>query len=99
MGWAAAAALVATAGSVYSADQQRSASNRSTDQAKANAQKQADLQEQENNKANSKTADVSSILSATQNAAKGGQSGTMLTGSSGVAGSGLSLGKSTLLGS
>jgi hypothetical protein len=51
------------------------------------------------NAASQKTPDITSILSQAANASKVGVGSTMLTGPGGVAGSSLSLGKSTLLGS
>ena len=62
------------------------------------AQQQATQVDQANNNANKKQPNVSGILSAAQQAAKGGVGGTMLTGPQGVDPSTLTLGKSTLLG-
>ena len=56
------------------------------------------LQQQAMNRQNQKTPDVGAMLSANAQQAKGGQSGTMLTGPTGVDASSLSLGKNTLLG-
>ena len=67
-------------------------------QAQATADKQATLAEQANNKANAKSPDVSAMISANQQSAKAGASGTMLTGPSGIDPSTLNLGKNTLLG-
>ena len=50
------------------------------------------------NRANAKSPDVGALLSANSQAAKGGQSGTMLTGPSGIDPNSLSLSKSSLLG-
>ena len=50
------------------------------------------------NAANQKAPDVSTILSQAANSGKAGIGSTMLTGSGGVAGNSLNLGKSTLLG-
>ena len=66
--------------------------------ATANAATAADQADQANNKANGKSADLSAMGSANSLAAKGGVSGTMLTGSQGVDPSALMLGKTTLLG-
>ena len=68
-------------------------------QAQANADRTAAQADQAFNQANQKKPDTSAILSAAQQAGKGGVSGTMLTGPSGVDPSSLTLGKSTLLGS
>ena len=64
----------------------------------ANFNKTYAMQEQQINRANAKTPDVGAMLSANMQQAKGGQSGTMLTGNSGVDDKQLTLGKNTLLG-
>lgn len=74
--------------------QQRVATEQAAKQAKATA----DAADQANNRANAKSPDLGAIASATEQAAKGGQSGTMLTGPSGVDTSSLLLGKKSLLG-
>jgi uncharacterized protein HemX len=51
------------------------------------------------NAENQKTPDLAAILQSAMNASKGGVGGTLLTGPGGASGSGMSLGKSTLLGS
>lgn len=65
----------------------------------AAAQASFNMQSEQINKANQKAPDAASIISANKQQAKSGQSGTMLTGSSGVDSSQLLLGKNTLLGS
>jgi hypothetical protein len=65
---------------------------------KAAMQKQSDLADQANNKANARTADIAGISGANALDAKGGQSGTMITGPQGVDPNTLMLGKKTLLG-
>lgn len=97
-GFAIAAAVVAAAAGVYAADSSRKATNKATDAAKENAKKQLALQQEALGKENMKTPDMAGYLSANQRAAKGGQSGTLLTGPSGVDASQLTLGKNTLLG-
>jgi len=73
-------------------------------QAKANdtaikaATKQAELADQAMNRANPKEADIMGMLDANKTQAKGGQSGTMLTGPSGINPNELLLSKKTLLG-
>lgn len=62
------------------------------------AAKNADLADQAMNRANAKQPNVSKLRGANVNAAKGGQSGTMLTGPQGIDTSTLTLGKATLLG-
>ena len=66
--------------------------------AAAAAAKQADQTDQANNRANAKQPDVTGLSSANSMAAKGGQSGTLLTGAAGVDPKTLLLGKTTLLG-
>lgn len=63
-----------------------------------NAKKNATASAEASNKANQKRVNSSALLSSNQMAAKGGQSGTMLTGPTGVDPSALQLGKTTLLG-
>jgi hypothetical protein len=96
--WTAIAATTAAAATIHSADQQRSSSNRALDVQKANAKRTQLLADEANNKANSKAPDIMALMSANALAGKAGQSGTMLTGPSGVDPSLLTLGKSTLLG-
>lgn len=92
---AMAAVAVVSAGSAYISHQDaKKAQEQNIKQAKDTA-KAAD---EANNKANQKRANSSSLLSSNQQAAKAGQSGTMLTGPSGVDPSVLQLGKTTLLG-
>lgn len=67
-------------------------------QAQRNAEKQAALADQANNRANGKKPNVAGLMSENAMAAKGGISGTMLTGPGGVNPDELKLGKSTLLG-
>lgn len=69
-----------------------------TDQAAKQAAATADAADQATNRANAKSPDIAALTSADAMSAKGGQSGTMLTGSSGVDTSSLLLGKKTLLG-
>lgn len=76
------------------ADAQASASAQAT----TNAKNQADQADQANNRANGKLPDVAGLASGNAMSAKGGQSGTMLTGAQGVDPNTLALGKSTLLG-
>lgn len=101
----AAAAVTATAYSIYSGEQQQKKQGEALNQqkqmqseAKVAAEKQQATAEQNVNKANSKQPDAGAILSAATQAAKGGPAGTMLTGPMGVNQADLSLGKSTLLG-
>ena len=97
--WAAAA--IAGAGVAITSENSRKASSMHEDaqkQSVVQAQQQATQVDQANNNANKKQPNVSGILSAAQQAAKGGVGGTMLTGPQGVDPSTLTLGKSTLLG-
>lgn len=101
MGWSAAAAVIASAGgAAYSADQQRKASNTAADVQRssiAQAARQAQLQQEQFNKANSKTANADEFLAENVKQARKGVSGTILTGPGGVSGQSLG-GNSTLLG-
>lgn len=96
-----AALTVAAAGtgySIYSGERAASAQRDAQQQAKDAAVKQENAANEANNRANQKKPDITSILSAAQNAAKGGVGSTMLTGPTGVD-TGSALGKSSLLGS
>lgn len=73
---------------------QQQANNTAIDQ----ATKQADQADQANNRANSKAPDLAALFGQNVLNAKGGQSGTMLTGAQGVDPNSLLLGKKTLLG-
>ena len=102
---AAAAAVVGTGYAVYNGEQTRKAqgdANKKAQEAakaqEANAQKTQDMQQQQINKANAKRPDVAAMLSGNEQSAKGGASGTMLTGPQGVDPNALNLGKNTLLG-
>lgn len=94
-----AAVAAASAYSSYSQGKKSAAAQKTANKkAQANADKQAQLAEQDLNRANQKSPDVGALLSANQQQSLSGQSGTMLTGSQGVDPNSLSLGKSTLLG-
>lgn len=82
----------------YGAHQAAGAQENATNQAKDAATKQADASDQANNRANAKQPNVGALGDANAMAAKGGQSGTMLTGATGVDPKTLLLGKTTLLG-
>ncbi len=100
--WAGIAVASATAYSAYSASQNAAKANatqqQAMQQAKGIADQQATVQTEQINKANAKSPDVGALLSANAQAAKGGQSGTMLTGPGGIDPNTLSLSKSSLLG-
>lgn len=100
-----AAVIASTAYTVYSGERAAAAQEKAMkqqqiaqDEARANAKKQADVQDQEINRANAKSPDAQRVLADAQQGAQGGASGTMLTGPTGVDPNLLSLGKSTLLG-
>ena len=102
-GWTAATWLAISAATVATTtavtiDANRKASNTANDQAKANALKTQQASDQANNRANAKSPDSAALMSANMLAAKGGQSGTMLTGPSGIDPGSLTLGKTSLLG-
>lgn len=67
-------------------------------QAKATAEKAESRADMEYNKQNQQRADVSSIVSESEQAGKSGAAGTMLTGNMGIDPNMLKLGKNTLLG-
>ncbi len=94
----AAAAVAGTVIAYQNGQDQKDAANRASQQAQANAEKQATAADQAMNRANQKKPDTSAILSAAGQAGKAGESGTMLTGPMGVNANQLNLGKSTLLG-
>jgi hypothetical protein len=100
--WAGFAAASAVAYSAYSSSQSAAKANdtqqQAMQQAKTIANQQATMQTEQINRANAKSPDTGALLSANQQAAKGGISGTMLTGPAGVDQNTLSLGKTSLLG-
>ena len=85
------AAGVAAASTAYSAYAQNEAAK---DQRAAQDKATAEA----SNRANQKRPDVNAIMSAASQAAKGGASGTMLTGPQGAGADAGSLGKTSLLG-
>lgn len=95
---AAVAAVIGTSYAVYSGERASDAQQEATKKADAVAKKQADQADQATNRANAKRPDIGAMLSANQQAAKAGGSGTMLTGPSGIDPNVLQLGKNTLLG-
>lgn len=95
------AATVAAASTAYSAYAQNEAAKdqrAAQDKATAEAEKNAKLADEASNRANQKRPDVNAIMSAASQAAKGGASGTMLTGPQGAGADAGSLGKTSLLG-
>ena len=101
-GWIAGITAVVGAASAISQNNQAkkaaSANAQAQAQAQANADKQAKAAEEQTNRASQKRPDTNALLSAAQSSGAAGNSGTMLTGSQGVSGGNLNLGKSTLLG-
>lgn len=95
---AAVAAVASVSYGVYSGERAASKQKDAMADAKANQVKTEAAADQAMNKANPKKPNTGAALSALQQAAAGGPSGTMLTGPSGVDQAALSLGKSTLLG-
>lgn len=96
---ATVAAVVGTGYGIYSGQRANNANKEAMTTAKENQVKAETAADQAMNKANPKKPNTLGALSALQQAAKGGPSGTMLTGPTGVDASALTLGKSTLLGS
>lgn len=97
-GVATAAMVVGTVAGVVQGQKQAKAAKAAAAQAQANADKQARAADEAMNRANQKRPDTMAILSAAQQSGASGQSGTMLTGPTGVDPSAMSLGKTTLLG-
>lgn len=101
-------AITAAVGTGYSIYQGEQAADRQSEalrqqeqaqkEAKSQAKSQARQSEMAYSAANRKTPDVGAIMSSAEQAAKGGPSGTMLTGPGGVDPNELKLGKNTLLG-
>jgi hypothetical protein len=87
-----------TAASTLTATAQTDAQQKAAKQAADAADKQAQLETDQINRANAKSPDTAAIASQNAQAAKGGQAGTLLTGTGGVNPGSLSLGKTTLLG-
>jgi len=94
----AVASAAGAGASIIQGQKQAGAQKAANQQAKEASAKQADAADQANNRANAKTPDIAAMLSANQGAAKGGASGTMLTGPQGLDPTQLQLGRSTLLG-
>lgn len=95
---AAVAAVIGTSYAVYSGERAASAQDDANKKAEQNAKTQADQADQAVNRANGKRPNIGAMLAANQQAAKGGQSGTMLTGPAGIDPNVLNLSKNTLLG-
>lgn len=91
-------AIASIAVSAYSAYNARSNAKDAAAQGRTTAERTERAATEATNKANQKKVNSSALLSSNQLAAKGGQSGTMLTGPGGIDPSMLSLGKTTLLG-
>jgi len=95
---AAIAAIAGTGYSIYSGEKAASAQANAQDNAVKRANANQLKQQQQFNKTNKKRPNTMNALASAQQAAKGGQSGTMLTGQNGAAPAAGQLGKSTLLG-
>lgn len=95
---AAVAAVASVANSVYQGERQSKFQKKSSRQAELNAKKQERDAEQQLNAQTQKRPNTSAMLDAASQNARGGASGTMLTGAQGVDPSMLTLGKNTLLG-
>jgi len=98
LGVLAGAAVAGTAYTVYAGEQAKGDRKDAMNEARTNQAKAEASADMERNRLNPKKANASGVMSGIQQAAKGGASGTMLTGPSGVDPSALQLGKSTLLG-
>jgi len=102
---AAVTAVVGTAYTIKRGEEQKKEQKRALEeqkrantQAQQMAEKAETRADMEYNKQNKKRADVSSIVSESEQAAQTGGSGTMLTGNMGIDPNMLNLGKNTLLG-
>lgn len=93
---AVAGAAVAVGG--YFANKSAHAQKDAINDAKAAQAKNELAADQALNRANPKKPNTSALLSSIEQSAKGGPSGTMLTGPTGIDPSQLTLGRSTLLG-
>ena len=91
--------VVSAAASIAAAQSNRRSANQAQDEARRTALKNEKNAQEAQNRADQKSPDTASILSAAQQASKGGASGTMLTGPLGVDPDALKLGKTSLLGS
>lgn len=94
----AAAAVAGTAYQIYAGNEASRKQDAANAQAQANATKQAAAADQAMNRANQKKPDTAGALGAAQQAGAAGNSGTLLTGPTGVDPTALALGKNTLLG-
>ncbi len=92
------AAIGMMAGSAYNANRQRKDMKKANAAAQAAALRQEKQMEQQMNAANKKRPDTNSMLANASQSARAGQSGTMLTGPTGIDPNALTLGKTTLLG-
>ena len=98
---AVAAVVVGGAAAVnsgYNANKANQQARSANNTAIVNAKKNAMLADEANGKANARSPDSDAMNSANVVAGKSGQSGTLLTGTSGVDPNSLTLGKTTLLG-
>lgn len=95
---AAVAAVTSTAYAMYSGERADKEQNKARKKAERQAERQQNQAEQDANRANRRGPNAQGILDAASQQARGGGSGTMLTGAQGVAPSQLPLGKNTLLG-
>lgn len=104
MAFAVSAAFVAgtlavsTGYEIYSGERANRLQEKANDDARTQARITAEQADQAFNKANGKRPNMASIFGANAAAAKGGLSGTMLTGPQGIDSGNLLLGKTTLLG-
>jgi multidrug efflux pump subunit AcrA (membrane-fusion protein) len=99
LGWGLIAATVASAGvSYYNGQQQAKGQKAALDQAKASAQAQAKQAEMDANRANMAMPDTAAMMSEAMLSGRSGQSGTLLTGPSGINLDTLKLSRNTLLG-
>lgn len=92
------ATALAVAPQIYEGEKSNRLQQKANDDARTQARITAEQADQAFNKANGKRPNMASIFGANAAAAKGGLSGTMLTGPQGIDSGNLLLGKTTLLG-
>jgi uncharacterized protein HemX len=89
---------VGAGASLYTGQQQANAQKKASQQAEARAAQQTKLADEDMNRRNAKTPNTAALMAANKDASMNGQSGTLLTGATGVGNDQLSLGKNVLLG-
>ena len=97
-GWLAIAGIASAGLSYQQGQQQQASAKKSYKQQQAAAQAQLTQADQQFNAQNMKSPDTNALLSSAMLSSRGGVSGTMLTGTTGITKDKLSLQSKTLLG-